>query len=295
MPFREILIIGLGLIGGSLAAAFKKFGVAAKVRGIDHAVVIQNALAAEAIADGCALEDLAGSKRCLSRADLVILAAPIREILSWLALAADSAQAGALITDVGSVKEVIVTAAKKRLPRGVYFLGGHPMAGSEKSGFEHADADLFKNAAYVIAEDSDAPAELTAGLTQLIETIGAKPLMMPARLHDRVAAHISHLPQVLATALMNYAYRLNQTEPAHFSLAAGGFRDCSRLAESSFNIWRDIFDANQKNVVDAIDGFIAELQLFKQKISDAELAGYFQTAAQAHLLFRKEKYSAHRK
>ncbi len=289
MPFREILIIGLGLIGGSLAAAFKKFGGAAKVSAIDCDGVIQKALATEVVTDGCALGDLAGSKRCLSRADLVILAAPIREILNWLPLVADSAQTGALITDVGSVKEVIVAAAKKRLPRGVYFLGGHPMAGSEKSGFQHANADLFKNAVYVIDEDSDAPAELVAGLTQLIEAIGAKPLMMPARLHDRVVANISHLPQILATALMNYAYRLNQTEPAHFSLAAAGFRDCTRLAESSFNIWRDIFAANQNNVVDAIDGFIAELQLFKKKISDAELAGYFQTAAQGRLLFRNEK------
>lgn len=294
MPFQTIFIFGLGLIGGSLAAAFKKFGVAARVFGVDHPSALKKALAANCITTGFPLDEMEPIYRAAAQADLIILAAPIHGILDWLEILVDKVRPGALITDVGSTKEAVVDAANKRLPRGVYFLGGHPMTGSEKSGIENANPLLFKNAVYVLTEDTEVPENLKESFVELITTIGAAPLFISAELHDQAAAAVSHLPQILATTMVNFVRRRDQNNPAYFKMAAGGFRDATRLAGSSFEIWRDIFATNQKNIIATIDSFTEELQTFKTALLTAQLADYFQSAAQVHHRLHGADASSHR-
>ncbi|MFQ5752081.1 MAG: prephenate dehydrogenase, partial [bacterium] len=168
MNFQKIAIIGLGLIGGSLAAALKRKNVATHLIGIDYEDVVAQALSRGLIAEGY---DLTNIETGLSSANLIILATPSNRILDLLCEISDKVKDGTLITDVGSTKVKIIETAKTRLPEGVYFLGGHPMTGTEKSGLDHADPFLFENAVYVLAENNDLPGELVAGFVDLIETI----------------------------------------------------------------------------------------------------------------------------
>lgn len=287
--FQKTLIVGLGLIGGSLAAAFKKFGVAGQVAGIDYPATIQKAIDTGVIAAGAVPTDESGVNRLLKQADLIFLATPISGILGWLQRVAGNLKTGALITDVGSTKERIVATAKERLSGGVYFLGGHPMAGSESGGFENANPLLFQNAVYVVTENPEIPAAILIAFQELLASIGAQPLIVSAEVHDRVAARMSHLPQVLATSLMNYVYGMNHVEPSHFQLAAGGFRDMTRVAESSIEIWRDIFRTNQTNIISAIDDFVEEMQIFKQRLLDDDIADYFQSGVESHAHLREQQ------
>lgn len=284
MKFNTIIIAGLGLIGGSLAAALRKLGVANLI-GIDHQLVVQKALAADFITEGCPLENPGAVDRALAHADLIVLAAPIQQILNWLERLSGKVKVGTLITDVGSTKEVIVATAKKRLPRGVYFLGGHPMAGSEKSGLEHASTDLFQNSVYVLTEPANAPEDLVNEFSRIVKAIGARPLFLAAAEHDRAAAVISHLPQIVATALLNFAGRRNETNPTYFQMAGGGFRGVTRLAGSSWQVWGDIFKTNSGNIENALDDYIEELSAFKHRLASDRVADDFRGAAMQQCLW----------
>ncbi|HEX9653053.1 MAG TPA: prephenate dehydrogenase/arogenate dehydrogenase family protein [bacterium] len=287
MNFKNILIIGLGLIGGSLAAALKGKSGGQKLTAIDTGEVVQKARAMNLVSDGYPLDRHPEIDAALCQADLIILATPIQDILNWLDRIADKVKAGVLITDVGSTKEVIVSTAVKRLPGGVYFLGGHPMAGSERHGLENADPLLFKDCAYVLTEDINVPAALVSGMVKLVEGIGARPIFLSSELHDRVTATISHLPQILSTTLMHQVAQFDQRESLYAALAARGFRDMTRLALSPYEIWRDIFRTNEKNIVPAIDSFIEELRSVRNLIVSPHLGNYFGEAAQGRRQLRE--------
>ena len=268
---QKIAIIGLGLIGGSLALAIKKHNKQVAIYGYDFPEVISKAIERNAIDNACT-----SIKKTVESADLVILAVPIGKIILFLSEIAPFLKKGAVVTDVGSVKSPVMYSAKEVLPNYVYFIGGHPMAGSEKSGIHHADPYLFENATYAICPPSKQEHHLFLKshqpFIQLIESIGARIIVLDAEKHDRIAAAVSHLPQLLATTLMNYVGQFHEKDESYLRLAAGGFRDMTRIASSRFDTWKDIFDANQEPILDVLNGFIKEIQSVSDLFTETKLS-----------------------
>ncbi len=274
---RNITIIGTGLIGGSLGLAWKAAREELQITGLDGAEVLDKALNRGAIDKAAA--SLEGA---VENADLIVLATPLAPMVRLLTEVAPLVSDGMIITDVGSVKRPIVEHAWETLPDTVTFVGGHPMAGSERGGIEAADRLLFENATYVLCppEDDGLPAELI----ELIESTGARIRPMAPDRHDQVAATVSHLPQLAAVALAGYAGQRQELDAATLELAAGGFRDLTRVASSPFEMWRDILTANQGPVLDALGGFAATIRTIRNRLIEGdteELAALFDQADEA--------------
>ncbi len=278
MGFEKIVISGLGLIGGSFAAAVRHRRIPVTVVGVDREPVITAARRRGLIAEGFCPEELA---RAAKDADLIVLAMPISQILQSLSVIAAAVQPGTLVTDVGSTKARIVAEAEKRLPEGVYFLGGHPMTGSERRGLQHADPFLFENAAYVLTGHETVAEERLQAFVRLLEAIGARPVFLTAEAHDAIAAAVSHLPQILAVTLMNYVAELNGGNPDYLTLAAGGFRDMTRIAASPFDIWQDILASNRENIATCLREFVLRLSKMEARLNKLALQEQFEEAARA--------------
>jgi len=216
----KVTVYGTGLIGGSLALALKRAFSDVRIAGVDKPEVLKRALELKVI-------DAAGPQT----ADLVVLATPIGEILRLLD---ELPTETALITDVGSTKTAICNRAAQR---GLKFVGGHPMAGLEQSGPEAADAALFEGAPFFLCPVRSTPPGALETLQRLVTAIGAVPHLIPPEEHDRVVAQISHLPQIISSALAD------QTE-RHNDLAGPGLRSMTRMASSPFHVWRDIFETS---------------------------------------------------
>ncbi len=249
---ERIAVVGMGLIGGSLALAWKERREDLTLVGHDVPDVLEKAVRLGMI------DHAAGSVQDAVRgADLVVLSVPLDAMRPLLKRAAPHLEPGALVTDVGSVKMPVLRDARRLLPPANAFVGGHPMAGSEKGGISSADAFLFENAAYVLCpplgQESEPWLEQFAPLVEVVEATGARVFPLAAELHDRIAACISHLPQIVATALMRLVSE--QPDKAFTQLAAGGFRDMTRIASSPFAMWDPILDANRKPILDALSTF----------------------------------------
>jgi prephenate dehydrogenase len=215
----------------------------------------------------------------LKDTDLVVVCTPIKRILELLEGIAEHAPPGVLVTDVGSTKRKIMERAKNVLTGDRYFVGGHPMAGSEKAGVMAADPFLFQNAIYILVSTATVPAQLYEEFSQLLRRLGARVLELTAEVHDQVVAAISHLPQVMATSLVNLVGRLNE-EQGHFTtLAAGGFRDLTRIASSPFApVWSDIFGTNADEIRAMIDRYIEILVDIRERLDDAGIEREFSYA-----------------
>lgn len=274
-PFQRIAIVGLGLIGGSLVKSFRHRAPECKLIGVDSRDIL--AAAREYLDDAFESANLAAALRDV---DLVFLATPINVILNLLPEVAKAIRSGAVVTDVGSTKSLIVAEAQKHFTGEHFFIGGHPLAGREKGGWENARADLFENAAYVLTPPSNFPAYLFEALTQLLQTLGARMIKLDPAPHDRLVADISHLPQLLAIALMNFIARENAPAELSLQLVAGGFRDMTRLAASPYAIWQDILDSNRANVRKNLQEFIVTLQQLVQAFDSDDLERHFQQANQ---------------
>ena len=267
---QRVALIGVGLIGGSLGLAWKKNRPDVTLIGYDVPEVIATARQRGAIDEPAStLADAVGT------ADLVVLAVPLAPMMHLLAELAPHLRPGTLVTDVGSVKTPLMAQAQQVLPAHNRFIGGHPMAGSERGGLAHADAFLFENATYVLCPPVDLPAaallEEHSDFVALVEATGGRLLILDAERHDRIAATVSHLPQLLATMLMNYAAAHNAEDDAFLRLAAGGFRDMTRIASSPFAMWQHILLANEGPILDALGGFAAALQRMRNRIIEEDL------------------------
>jgi len=278
--FDKITILGLGLIGASLAKAIKRKQPSVDIFGVDTPDVVARALELGLITQGAPPNR---ADEAIRAGDLIILALPIQAIVASFEAIAAHARAGTLVTDVGSTKAEIVAHAEKCLPPDVYFLGGHPMTGSERTGLAASDPFLFQNAFYVLTETSRVPAALKQKLVQLLEFIGAKVIFLPLAAHDEVASVVSHLPQLLAVALMKHVAARNQENPVYMQLAAGGFRDMTRVASSPYAMWEHILKTNTGNILRALDAFIRELNEMKQLVSQNSLQPVFDQAARDRL------------
>ena len=266
---KTLAVIGVGLIGGSLALALRRAGAVTNIVGFDrdHAA-LEHAAAAGVI------DTVAGSvSEAAKGADLVVVAVPVRAIGPVLHDVALAMQPGAVVTDVGSTKGEVVRIARDELrERFARFVPGHPIAGRETSGVESAVADLFRGARVVltpVAETAPDALELVRGIW---EATGGRIAIATAGDHDRIFAAVSHLPHLLSYALVSeIAARDNSAEL--FGFAAGGFRDFTRIAASSPEMWRDIALQNRTALLDELDRYASRLAVFRELIAKGEGAG----------------------
>ena len=274
--FHKVSIIGLGLIGGSWGLALKKYGLAARRIGFGRASTIARALAANAVDEGT---DNLG--KAVREADLIILASPVGAILECIPRLKEVAAANALVTDVGSTKRLICERARENLGGAPLFLGGHPLAGKERAGVENADATLFTNARYVLTplEEGHLEDPRVKRFISLVTAVGARPHVMDPARHDRALAFLSHLPQLLSTGLASLIAEESLEDRLPAELAASGFRDVTRLAESPYSVWRDICLTNLENIQEALEALGKKLEFMKRHLSDPELERDFQQAS----------------
>jgi prephenate dehydrogenase len=248
-PFKSISVIGLGLIGGSIALAVRDRWPAIRIAGVDRKAVLAHAVGSGAI------DRAVDSAADAAEADLIILAAPVRQNLKLLAEIAQRLPAAAVVTDVGSTKRGIVDAAAALAC--MSFVGGHPIGGAEHGGFGFARPDLFRHRPWIFTPSPLTPAAAVDRLFEFARGVGARPSTMDATEHDRVMAFLSHLPQLTASALMD-VIGSSAGEQA-LRLAGRGLVDTTRLASSPAETWRDVCATNADAVAEALDRLIALL------------------------------------
>ena len=274
MFFQRVSIVGLGLLGSSWALALKENAFSGLVRGCDRPEVLERALALALINE--AEEDPAEAVR---DADLVILAMPVQAILDLLPNLEPAVSPHALVTDVGSTKRLICERAEQVFHGRSLFLGGHPMAGKARSGLEHAEASLFRNARYVLVplNPDHLLDERVRAFSALLTELGALPFVTDAATHDRAVAFLSHLPQLISTGLASLIAE-ESTEFLPLEFAGPGFRDLTRLAESPYPLWHDICTTNVDNIEAALASLIQKLDNMRLHLGDSELEHDFKKA-----------------
>lgn len=263
--FKKITIIGVGLIGGSLGLALKEKKPDFKIVGIDKQEIIKKAIARGAIDEGTVnLEE--GTKK----ADIVIIATPVKTILNILTQINTFLKKGCIVTDTGSTKQQIVLKANKVLSKDIFFIGGHPMAGSEEYGIESANPHLFQDKTYILTPTKKSNLIAIEKISPLIKMIGAKRLILDSLEHDRIVGTVSHLPQIMAVSLVNMVSELIQKENNnnYFKAVGEGFKDTTRIASSSYKMWEDICETNQENIVKMIQEFRNYLGVIEDKLKN---------------------------
>jgi prephenate dehydrogenase len=275
---KTVAIYSVGLLGASLGLALKASGFRGTIVGLSSPASIDTARTLGCIDEGYGYKDL---PEVAGRADLLFLCSPIRVIIETLErLQSMQIRHGMIITDVGSTKQAIVRAARD-LPPHVRFVGGHPMAGSERSGASAADPYLFQNALYVLTPESGTPTQACNELSGFLrQYLGCTTLCLPADVHDTVAATVSHVPHLLAVALVNLARRTAERIPQTLDLAAGGFCDMTRIASAGYPVWHDILVTNKQAIAAVLGAYIAELQATRERLLSDALRADFETASQ---------------
>lgn len=245
----RLCIVGLGLLGGSVARAARERGLAREIVAVGRrASSLEPALRA-GVVDRATTDLAAGA----AEADFCLLATPVATLEAQLGGVWAALPARALVTDVGSTKGRIVEAAERLAAgRPLAFVGGHPMAGSERAGFAEARADLFEGATVILTPTERTPAHAVASVRGFWEALGGRVTVLDPTTHDRAVAAVSHLPHLVADALVDAVLRM---DPAFLDVAARGFRDTTRIAASSPEIWREIFQDNRAALAEAVAAF----------------------------------------
>jgi prephenate dehydrogenase len=261
--FRKITIVGVGLLGGSLGLAIKKHRLAGEVAGYvrREASIIECKKAAAV--DSCTTD----LHEAVKDADLIILCTPLAQMLPLLKEMRPAIKRGAIITDVGSVKATVVKELESLVAKiGAHFVGSHPMAGAEKTGVAAARANLFENAVCVVTPTRKSSPAASRKIEQFWKAVGARVMRLAPELHDELVSRSSHLPHVVAATLAKLVL-----DPKHPKsqplLCANGFRDTTRIASGSPEMWRDIAVANRKNLSKALGTFIRELKNFQNTLN----------------------------
>ena len=268
--FEKIGIVGLGLIGGSIALKSRELWPTALVIAVDNKDVLETAMRLHAI------DVAADDAVVLAEADLIILAAPVRQNLMILETLDEHVRQPAVVTDTGSTKRAIVEAARSLPPR-FTFIGGHPLGGAAASGLEHARPDLFKGRPWLFTPGGEAGSEGLEKLVEFVRALGAQPRILDAAAHDRLLAFLSHLPQLTASALMQVVG--DAVGEAGLELAGRGLIDTTRLASSPAEIWRDIASTNADEIRPALDTLIAILEDLRGDLTSGDrLAEVFEDA-----------------
>ncbi|HVN49052.1 MAG TPA: prephenate dehydrogenase [Bacteroidota bacterium] len=274
LPFPRITIIGVGLIGGSLALAIKRRFPTTHIIGSDKPAVLKRAQQRNVIDEG-----ITSITRAVANTDLIILATPVSSILSLIPQISSCSSPETIVTDVGSVKQTITELADMFFPNG-NFIGGHPMTGSEFSGIDAAHPLLFQNAVYLLTPTKKTNKQHFTRLSQFLKILDTRVMQLPAAEHDSTIAALSHLPQLAAVALMNTAGSKHRTASKRLALGAGGFRDMTRIASSPYTFWDDILKLNQQEIRKSLNLYIKVLSSYEHSLSShpAALEKEFQTS-----------------
>ena len=288
MPFRRIAILGTGLIGGSFALAVRKHATDSVVIGWDKGHVLRHAFERGAIHEGFSDLSLA-----VAGVDLIYMALPVGHAIELLPEVARLAPSEALVTDASSTKRSVCVAAAECFPaNGPCFLGGHPMAGKEISGIAAADAELFRGSKYALihksaGENAEEPRDpRVAEFVALVKKLGAEPVWLDADAHDRAAAIVSHLPQLLAVALAGVVRDQTDETGLPVTLAGRGLRDALRLAGSPYSVWRDIILTNSDNLDRALGQLIQSLEQLRGDLRTRALEEEFSAAGELYKILR---------
>ncbi len=249
-PFRQVTIVGLGLIGGSLGRALRRGRAARRVIGFSRSeATLRRARSGGAVDEG----DTELCPKWLSQSDLVVIATPPLAVAPVAQKIARITRGRIVLTDCASTKSAIVKELERSLPSRAAFIGAHPMAGSERSGIAAAQADLFRGAVCILTPTSRSSPAAVYKVSRLWKSVGARVMNLPPDRHDQWAAQISHAPHLAAAALVLAA------DPKALQFAAGGFSDATRIALSDPDLWSQIFLTNPKQAAAAADRLIQEL------------------------------------
>lgn len=263
--FNTVSILGVGLIGGSLALALKEKKLVNKIIGYGR----NEQRLKEALKLGI-IDSYTTSLKKASQAELIVLATPAGIFEKIIIEMLDYIQEGTVIIDVGSVKESVVNIFEKILPKGVFFIGTHPIAGSDKTGFEHAKGDLFKKAKVIITPTENTDKSALEKVSNLWQKIGAVVEFMSADKHDKIYALVSHLPHLISFCMVNTVAEMDKN---FIKYAGSGFKDTTRIAKSSPEVWRDIFIMNDKNILQCLEIFAKNLKEIKKMLSKKDSEG----------------------
>jgi len=275
--WNKITLVGVGLLGGSLGLAIKRRRLARRVEGcVRRAASVTECQKVGAV--NRATQDLLSA---VSGADLVVLCTPLAQMRTLVKQMLPALKSGAIVTDVGSVKASVVRELEALVARaGGRFVGSHPMAGAEKTGVSAARANLFVDAVCVITPTRKSNQAALRKVEQFWKSVGGRLLTLTPEAHDALVSRSSHLPHVVAATLASYV--LGPGHPKHqAALCANGFRDTTRIASGSPEMWRDIALANRKQLRVALDGFVRELQRVQAILrtgKTTEVARLFETA-----------------
>ena len=257
---KAIAIIGVGLIGGSIAAALKKRGFSGRIIGVGrNASRLENAKAAGLI-DVCSTDPAESA----GQFDLIVFCTPVNLIVAGVRDIAARCRSGTLITDAGSTKGTICRELSSGFAEGVTFIGSHPLAGSEKQGFEESDPDLFQNRVCVVTPNETTPADQLSRLNAFWEFLGCRVIELTAETHDKALARTSHLPHVVASALVSLL------ETSHNQFTSSGFCDTTRIAAGDPDLWTAILLANASEVIQSIDELNEKLTEFSEAIANRD-------------------------
>lgn len=263
---NRLAIIGVGLIGGSLARILREQGEVGEIVGIGRGEVNLRKAVELGVVDSYSIDPAAG----VAGADLVFLATPVCSIPSIVAEIAPHLVAGCVVTDGGSVKEEIVSACEPLMPPGVHFVGGHPIAGTEHSGVEASFSSLYAGKRCIVTPTSRTCPDALAKVVRMWEVAGSEVVVMDTEKHDRVVAAISHLPHMVAYSLVNAVGGYDRFDENIIRYSAGGFRDFTRIASSDPAMWRDIALMNREAVIEMMDHFAKYFASLRELVAEAD-------------------------
>lgn len=261
MRINTLVIVGVGLIGGSIALAARRRGVATRIVGIDQ----QPETLARALEDGM-IDDAHDDLTAVAAADLVLFCTPVDSIAAQVIEASAHCRPGTLLSDVGSTKAAIHRDVSGRMPSGVAFVGSHPLAGSEKHGAANASTHLLEDRLVIVTPGPDASDNALSRVCDFWMALGARVQVMDADEHDRALALASHLPHLLSSALSGIL------PPEWYDLTASGFRDTTRLASGQPGLWSAIFRSNQAHLLTALDRLEEQLRRFRETLHQEDRA-----------------------
>jgi prephenate dehydrogenase len=262
MRIGTLAIVGVGLIGGSIALAARRRGLADRILGINHRPTTRDYTVRAGLVDAAFATPL----EAVDQADVVVFCTPVDRLAAQVLEAAPRYRPGTLLTDAGSTKAAIVHEVEGKLPLGVAFVGAHPLAGSEKQGPEHAEADLLVGRLVILTPSPTTDEAAVSRVAAFWEALGARIRCMGPEEHDRALALTSHLPHLAASGLAGLLH------PELSDLTAGGFRDTTRIAAGDPVLWTAIFQANRDALLAALDRFDARLQRFRAALAANDAA-----------------------
>ncbi len=269
LHFKRAAIIGVGLIGGSLALVLRQKGMASEIVGIGRGLKNLETAKRLGVIDSFTTDPAEGVKG----ADLVVAAVPVLKIAEAIGNAAKGLEPGCIVTDAGSVKGAVIEGVAPLVPEGVHFVPGHPIAGTEHSGVEAAFPGLFLDRKCILTPTPRTDMAALEKVRGMWEEAGSTVVVMDATVHDMIFAAVSHLPHMIAYTLVNAVADMDGTGADVIRYSAGGFKDFTRIASSSPEMWSDICAMNREEILKAIDGFAGRLSRLRTLIEKGDQRG----------------------